>query len=189
VIFVETKLVGVYVIEPEKVEDERGFFARTFCQREFKAHGLNHRVAQCSTSFNKRKGTLRGLHYQVAPYGEAKVVRCTAAAIYDVALDLRPDSLTYKQWMAVELTEENRRALYIPAGCAHGFQTLIDDAEVYYQISEFHHPEAARGVLWNDPEFRIEWPLEPAVMSAKDTNYPEWHSQLTEGRDIPYPDK
>jgi dTDP-4-dehydrorhamnose 3,5-epimerase len=172
VVFVETKLAGVYIIELEKLEDERGFFARTFCQKEFEAHGLNPRVAQCSTSFNKRKGTLRGLHYQVAPYCEVKAVRCTAGAIYDVAVDLRPDSPTYKQWMAVELTEDNRRALYIPAGCAHGFQALVDDAEVYYQISEFYHPEAAKGIRWDDPAFGVQWPLrEGPILSERDRSY------------------
>jgi dTDP-4-dehydrorhamnose 3,5-epimerase len=171
-VFVETKLPGLYIIEVDKMEDERGFFARTFCQHEFEAHGLNPRVAQCSTSFNKQKGTLRGMHYQVAPYAEVKVVRCTAGAIYDVAVDLRPDSPTYKQWVAVELTADNRRAIYIPAGCAHGFQTLVDNAEVYYQISEFYHAEAARGVRWDDPAFGVQWPLpEGPIMSERDRSY------------------
>jgi dTDP-4-dehydrorhamnose 3,5-epimerase len=175
VVFVETKLEGVYIIEVEKGEDGRGFFARTFCQHEFEAHGLNPRVAQCNTSFNKKKGTLRGMHYQVAPYAEDKVVRCTAGAIYDVAVDLRPDSLTYKRWMAVELTEDNRRALYIPAGCAHGFQTLVDDAEVYYQISEFYHPEAAKGIRWDDPTFGVQWPLrEGPILSERDRSYADY---------------
>ncbi|MGA2606305.1 MAG: dTDP-4-dehydrorhamnose 3,5-epimerase [Terriglobia bacterium] len=174
-VFVETKLEGVYIIEVEKREDDRGFFARTFCQHEFEARGLNPRVAQCSTSFNKRKGTLRGLHYQVAPYGEVKVVRCTAGAIYDVAVDLRPDSLTYKQWVAAELTEDNRRALYIPVGCAHGFQTLVDDAEVYYQISEFYHREAAKGVRWDDPAFGVQWPLRKGpIVSERDRSYADY---------------
>jgi dTDP-4-dehydrorhamnose 3,5-epimerase len=171
VLFIETKLAGVYIIELEKIEDDRGFFARTFCQREFEAHGLNPRIAQCSVSFNRRKGTLRGMHYQVAPYEESKLVRCTMGAIYDVAVDLRPDSLTHKQWMAVELTEDNRRALYIPAGCAHGFQTLVDDAEVYYQISEFYHPEVAKGIRWDDPAFGITWPLSDPILSERDRSY------------------
>lgn len=171
-LFIETKLAGVYIIELEKIEDDRGFFARTFCQREFEAHGLNPRIAQCSVSFNRRKGTLRGMHYQAAPYEESKLVRCTMGAIYDVAVDLRPDSLTHKQWMAVELTEDNRRALYIPAGCAHGFQTLVDDAEVYYQISEFYHPEVAKGIRWDDPAFAITWPLPDPVLSERDRSYP-----------------
>jgi len=175
VVFVETKLQGVYIIEAERREDARGFLARTFCQREFEAHGLNPRVAQCSTSFNKRKGTLRGIHYQVAPYAEVKVVRCTAGIIYDVALDLRPDSPTYKEWVGIELTEENRRAIYIPAGCGHGFQTIVDDSEVYYQISEFYYPEFARGIRWDDPAFGVQWPLREGVtLSDKDRSYPDY---------------
>jgi dTDP-4-dehydrorhamnose 3,5-epimerase len=174
-VFVETKLAGLYIIEVEKREDERGFFARTFCQHEFEAHGLNPRVAQCSTSFNKKKGTLRGLHYQVAPYAEVKLVRCTAGAIYDVAVDLRPDSPTYKQWVAVELTDANRKSFYIPAGCAHGFQTLVDNAEVYYQISEFYHAEAARGVRWDDPALGIVWPdVENRNVSERDMSFGDW---------------
>ena len=145
-IFNETKLKGAFVIEPERLEDERGFFARTWCQREFEAHGLNPRLVQCSISFNKKKGTLRGMHYQVAPYEEARLVRCTMGAIYDVVLDLRPASSTCKQWVAVELTSENRRMLYIPGGLAHGFQTLKDNTEVFYQMSEFYQPEYVRGV-------------------------------------------
>lgn len=188
-VFAKTKIAGVYIIELEKLEDERGFFARTFCQREFEAHDLDPRVVQCNTSFNQQRGTLRGMHFQVAPYEETKVVRCISGAIYEVAVDLRRESATFKQWVAVDLNEANRRMFYIPAGCAHGFETLADDTEVLYQMSEFYHPEAARGVLWNDPEFSIEWPLEPAVMSAKDRSYPAWHSQLTEGRGIPHPDK
>jgi dTDP-4-dehydrorhamnose 3,5-epimerase len=175
VVFVETKLPGVYIIDVEKREDGRGLFARTFCQHEFEAHGLNPRVAQCSTSYNKKKGTLRGLHYQIAPYEEAKLVRCTMGAIYDVAVDLRPDSPTYKQWVAVELNEDNRRALYIPAGCAHGFQTLVDGAEVYYQISEFYHAEAAKGFRWDDPAFGVQWPLrEGPILSERDRSYADY---------------
>lgn len=174
-VFVETKLQGVYVIEVEKTEDERGFFARTFCRHEFEAHGLDTRVAQCSTSFNKRKGTLRGMHYQTAPYAEAKLVRCTAGAVYDVAVDLRPDSPTYKKWTAVELTKDNRRAIYIPAGCAHGFQTVVDDTEVYYQISESYHPEIAKGIRWDDPVFGVRWPLpEGPILSEKDRSYADY---------------
>jgi dTDP-4-dehydrorhamnose 3,5-epimerase len=172
VVFVETKLQGVYIIEVEKMDDERGFFARTFCQHEFEAHGLDSRVAQCSTSFNKKRGTLRGMHYQAAPHAEAKVVRCISGAIYDVAVDLRPDSLSYKQWTGVELSEDNRRAIYIPIGCAHGFQTLVDDSELYYQISEFYHPASTRGIRWDDPGFGIEWPLrEGPILSEKDKSY------------------
>jgi dTDP-4-dehydrorhamnose 3,5-epimerase len=180
-VFVETKLPGVHIIEIEEREDERGFFARTYCQHEYEAHGLNPRVAQCSISFNKRKGTLRGVHYQMAPYAEVKVVRCTAGAIYDVAVDLRPHSVTYKQWVAVELTADNRRAIYIPAGCAHGFQTLVDDTEVLYQMNEFFHPEAARGFRWNDPAIGIDWPpVETRTMAARDLGY----SDFAAGMDV-----
>jgi len=172
VIFIETKLKGAFIIEPERLEDERGFFARTWCQREFAAHGLNPRLVQCNISFNKKKGTLRGMHYQVAPYEEAKLVRCTMGAIYDVIIDLRPDSPTFRQWITVELTAKNRRMLYIPEGFAHGFQTLVDSTEVFYQMSEFYHPECARGIRWDDPVFGIEWPPErERLISLKDQNY------------------
>jgi len=174
-VFLATKLPGVQVIEAEKREDERGFFARTFCLQEFEAHGLDARASQCSISFNRKKGTLRGMHYQVAPHAESKLVRCTAGAIYDVAVDLRPDSPTFKQWEGVELSAQNRRALYIPAGCAHGFQTLADDTEVYYQISEFYHPESARGVRWDDPAFGIDWPgVEHRTLSERDLSYGDY---------------
>lgn len=173
-IFIETKLKGAFIIEPEPIEDERGFFARTFCQEEFKAHGLNFRVVQCNISFNKERGTLRGMHYQIAPYQEAKLVRCTRGAIYDVIIDLRPESPTFKQWIAVELTAENRRMLYVPEGFAHGFQTLEDNTEVFYMMSEFYHPECARGVRWNDPAFGIEWAIAVTIISAKDRKYPNF---------------
>jgi len=171
VLFIETKLDGVYIIELEKIEDDRGFFARTFCQREFEAHGLNPRIAQCSVSFNWRKGTLRGMHYQVAPYEESKLVRCTMGAIYDVAVDLRPESRTFKQWVAVELTGENGRMFYIPQGLAHGFQTLVDNTEVFYQMSEFYHPQCARGVRWDDPAFGMSWPIKEVIISIKDASF------------------
>jgi dTDP-4-dehydrorhamnose 3,5-epimerase len=173
-IFIETELKGVLIIEPERLEDERGFFARTWCQREFEAYGLNSRLAQCSLSFNRKRGTLRGMHYQAAPYEEARLVRCTMGAVYDVALDLRPASVTFKQWTAVELTADNRRMLYIPEGFAHGFQTLEDNTEVFYQMSEFYHLECARGVRWNDPAFRIVWPSDVIVISDRDREYPEF---------------
>jgi dTDP-4-dehydrorhamnose 3,5-epimerase len=173
--FIETKLKGAYIIEPEPIDDERGFFARTFCQEEFAAHGLRTQFVQCSISFNKKKGTLRGMHYQVAPYEEAKLVRCTMGAIYDVIIDLRPGSLTSTQWVAVELTAQNRKMLYVPGGFAHGFQTLEDNTEVFYQMSEFYHPECARGVRWDDPAFGITWPLaEEPVLSEKDRGYSPW---------------
>ncbi len=174
-IFTETKLKGVCIIEPERLEDERGFFARTFCAKEFEARGLNPRMVQCSISFNKKKGTLRGMHYQAEPHAEDKVVRCTAGAIYDVAVDLRPESPTFKQWVAAELSASNRKMLYIPAGFAHGFQTLTDNSEVFYQMSEFYHPESARGVRWNDPAFRIVWPSENPTISPKDRNILDFH--------------
>jgi dTDP-4-dehydrorhamnose 3,5-epimerase len=172
VVFVATKLQGVYIIEAEKIADERGFFARTFCQQEFAARGLNPRVAQCSTSFNKAKGTLRGLHFQAAPFEETKLVRCTMGAIYDVAVDLRRDSPTFQQWVAVELTAENRRMFYIPEGLAHGFQTLQDNSEVSYQISVLYHPECSRGLRWNDATFGISWPIESITISKRDEAWP-----------------
>lgn len=173
-IFTETKLKGAYIIEPEQLSDERGFFARTWCQKEFQVHGLNSKVAQCNISFNIKKGTLRGMHYQASPYKEAKVVSCTAGGIYDVAVDLRPDSLTFRKWISVELTAENKKMLYIPEGFAHGFLTLTDAAEVFYQMSEFYEPSYARGVRWNDPTFAIQWPLKVAVISEKDQQFPDF---------------
>jgi dTDP-4-dehydrorhamnose 3,5-epimerase len=173
----ETPVAGVHLVEPERIADERGHFARTFAADEFTAHGLDARVTQCSTSFNARRGTLRGLHYQAAPHGEAKLVRCTRGAIYDVAVDLRPDSPSYRRWTAAELTADNGRALYIPAGCAHGFQTLVDASEVLYQISTPYVPEAARGVRWDDPAFGIDWPPPPRgrrTMAARDAGYPDF---------------
>ena len=174
-IFTEINLKGAFIIEPERLEDERGFFGRTFCQEEFRAHGLNPRLVQCNISFNKKKGTLRGMHYQIAPHEEAKLVRCTMGAIYDVIIDVRADSPTFKQWVAVELTVENRRMLHVPEGFAHGFQTLADNTEVFYQMSEFYHPECARGVRWNDPAFGIEWPDDERIISAGDQQYPDFN--------------
>jgi dTDP-4-dehydrorhamnose 3,5-epimerase len=173
-IFTETLIAGAYVIEVERIEDNRGFFARTWCQREFERNGLSPRLVQCSVSFNNRKGTLRGMHYQAAPHAEAKLVRCTAGAIYDVIVDLRPDSRTLCQWFGVELTAESRRALYIPEGLAHGFLTLADETEVFYQMSEFYAPDSARGVRWDDPAFNIRWPAPVAVISPRDAAYPDF---------------
>lgn len=170
--FIETKLAGAYIIEAERLEDERGFFARTFCQKEFAAHGLITTFVQCNISFNKHKGTLRGLHYQIEPHPETKLVCCTQGAIYDVIVDLRPGSPTYAQWIAVELSAKNRRMLYIPEGFAHGFQTLSDESQVFYQMSEFYHPECARGVRWDDRAFGIEWPLSISSISIRDKNLP-----------------
>jgi dTDP-4-dehydrorhamnose 3,5-epimerase len=171
-IFQPSPLAGAFVVELERREDERGFFARSFCQDEFAKHGLNPRLVQCNVSFNTRRGTLRGMHYQAKPHEEAKVVRCTQGAVWDVMVDLRPESATFKRWQGVELSAANRRALYIPEGLAHGFQTLTDDAELLYLMSEFYHPESARGVRWDDPAFRIEWPLQDPHMSERDRTYP-----------------
>ena len=173
-IFAETALPGAFVIDLEKREDERGFFARSWCQQEFKEHGLSPRLVQCSVSFNKRRGTLRGMHYQAKPYEEAKLVRCTRGAVYDVIIDLRADSRTYLRWEAVELNEDNRRMLYVPEGVAHGFQTLEDGTEVFYQMSEAYRPEYARGVRWNDAAFGIRWPAEDRTISARDRGYPDF---------------
>jgi dTDP-4-dehydrorhamnose 3,5-epimerase len=177
VLFVETPVVGALVVEAQRIEDERGFFARTFSNEEFAARGLDARVDQCSTSFNARAGTLRGLHYQAPPHGEAKLVRCTRGAIYDVAVDLRPGSSSYLRWLGVELTAENGRGLFVPEGCAHGFQTLVDATEVLYQMSTPYVPTAGRGVRWDDPAFGIEWPPPPPdgrTMSARDADYPDF---------------
>jgi len=170
-IFTKTKLKGTYIIDIEPIADERGFFARSWCQQEFEAHGLNPNLVQCNISFNKKKGILRGMHYQVAPHEEAKLVRCTKGAIYDVIIDLRPDSSTFKQWVSVELTAENHKMLYIPEGFAHGFQSLVDNTEVFYQMSAFFHPESARGVRWDDPAFKIEWPENERIISEKDLQH------------------
>jgi len=156
----------------ERHLDQRGFFARTFCQREFESYGLNPKLVQCSISFNSRKGTLRGLHYQAAPLAEAKLVRCTRGAIYDVVVDLRPTSPTFQKWIAIILTHEKRNMVYIPEGCAHGFLTLQDESEVFYQMSEFYAPGSARGVRWDDPAFQISWPGKVQVISERDRTYP-----------------
>jgi dTDP-4-dehydrorhamnose 3,5-epimerase len=173
-ILTETKLKGAFIIEPELVEDARGFFARTWCEREFAAYSLNPRLVQCNISFNKEKGTLRGMHYQLAPHEEAKVVRCTMGAIYDVIIDLRPNSMTFRQWVAVELTAANHLMLYIPEGFAHGFQTLEEDTEVSYQMSEFYDHASAKGVRWNDLAFGIAWPSDVQILSVKDQGYSDF---------------
>jgi dTDP-4-dehydrorhamnose 3,5-epimerase len=171
--FTSVPLGGAHLVELEPVADERGFFARSWCAEEFRSYGLNPALAQCSLSFNKRKGTLRGMHYQAEPHAEVKLVRCTSGVIYDVILDLRPASPTYCKWFAIELTAANRRMLYIPAGIAHGFQTLADDTEVFYQMSVNYHPESARGVRWNDPLFAIEWPVRDLIISERDRSFPD----------------
>jgi dTDP-4-dehydrorhamnose 3,5-epimerase len=167
--FTETELKGAFIINVERLEDERGFFARTWCRQEFETHGLNPGLAQCNISYNRKRGTLRGMHYQAAPHEEAKLVRCTRGAIYDVIIDLRPGSQTFKRWAGLELNEHNRRMLYIPEGFAHGFLTLRDDTEVFYQMSVPYSAEHARGVRWNDPAFGIQWPEEVSIISDKDS--------------------
>jgi len=170
--FTETKLKGAYIIKIEPIKDERGFFARSFCKEEFEKLGLNPEIIQCNVSYNKKAGTLRGMHFQREPYGETKIVSCTKGSIYDVILDLRENSETFCKWEAVELTETNGKMLYIPEGFAHGFQTLVDDTIVYYQMGNFYNLEYADGVRWNDPVFDIKWvECENKIISEKDKNY------------------
>lgn len=166
--FKETKLKGAYIVEIEPIEDERGFFARSWCKEEFENQGLNSNLFQCNISFNKKSGTLRGMHYQCKPHEEVKLVRCSRGSIYDVIIDLRSNSETYKQWIGIELTDQNKKMIYIPEGFAHGFQTLEDNTEVFYQMTELYHPECARGVRWNDEMYRIKWPIEAIIISDKD---------------------
>lgn len=170
-IFTPTSLAGAYLITPDFIEDERGFFARTFCRREFEDHGLNPDIVQCNLSFNKTKGTLRGMHYQAAPHAEVKLVRCTAGAIYDVIIDLRPESPTFKQWFGAELSAENHKSLYIPEGFAHGYQTSTDNTEVIYHHSAFYNPDSARGLRFDDPALGIIWPLPVDMVSPKDQSH------------------
>jgi dTDP-4-dehydrorhamnose 3,5-epimerase len=171
-IFTQAPLRGAYLVDVEPSSDERGFFARAYCAEEFAAAGLGQVLRQCSISHNDRKGTLRGLHYQCAPHEEHKLVRCTAGAVFDVIVDIRAASPTFRQWYGLELTAENRRSLFIPPGFAHGFLSLTDHAEVYYMISVAHAPQSGRGFRWNDPAFAIQWPASPAVLSARDASYP-----------------
>ena len=179
-IFVETPIPGAYVIEIEKHRDERGFFARSWCAREFADKGLDHQLVQCNVSFNTLKGTLRGLHYQIPPYAEVKLVRCTKGSLFDVIVDLRKESSTFLQWFGVELTASNHKMLYIPKGFAHGFQTLENDTEIFYQMSEFYVPQAACGVRWNDPLFTITWPAADRIISSKDQLYKDSRPELFE---------
>jgi dTDP-4-dehydrorhamnose 3,5-epimerase len=172
--FTETKLRGVVEISLDLNVDERGFFARSWCEKEYESKGLNPKFVQCNVSYNTLKGTLRGIHYQEAPHKEAKLVRCTRGAIYDVAVDLRPDSPTFKEWVAAVLTAENRHMLYVPEGCGHGFLTLEDESEVFYQMSEFYTAGCGRGVRWNDPAFRIAWPAEVRTISERDRTFPDF---------------
>lgn len=179
--FSEAGLAGAWLVVPERHEDERGFFARTFCEREFAARGLVDRFPQCNVSYNRSRGTLRGMHYQAAPHREAKLVRCTAGAIHDVIVDLRPGSPTRLRWVGVGLDAASRTALYVPPGCAHGFLTLCDEAEVLYQMGEFHAPQAARGFRWDDPEFAIRWPFPPGTVSARDRSWPDFDRTRLDG--------
>jgi dTDP-4-dehydrorhamnose 3,5-epimerase len=174
-IFTPLELEGAFIVDLELREDERGFFARTWCGDEFEAHGLNPAIVQCNLAFNRKRGTLRGLHFQRPPYEEAKLIRCSRGAIFDVIVDLRPHSATYVRWLGVELTADNRRALYVPEGFAHGYQTLADGTETLYQVSEAYTPAAEGGVRWDDPAFRIEWPLvEELTISEKDRTWPDY---------------
>jgi len=175
--FNKTAILGAYIIELEKIGDERGFFARAWCQKEFREHDLVTQFVQCNLSFNKRGNTLRGMHYQSAPLEEVKLVRCTRGAIFDVIIDLRPESSTYLKWIGVELTSDNYNMLYIPEGFAHGYLTLTEEAEVFYQVSQFYSPGHERGVRWNDPVFKIDWPIDgDVVISEKDNNWPNFIS-------------
>jgi dTDP-4-dehydrorhamnose 3,5-epimerase len=172
--FVRTTLPGAFRVEMDRLEDDRGFFARSWCAREAEEQALNPRVAQCNVSFNRRRGTLRGMHFQAAPHEEAKLVRCTRGALFDVIVDLRSNSPTFRKWEAFELTEGNGLAIYVPEGFAHGFQTLVDDTEVLYQMSEFYVGASARGVRWNDPTFGILWPLSDPILSARDATFADF---------------
>jgi dTDP-4-dehydrorhamnose 3,5-epimerase len=179
-IFTESAVEGALIIDLEQMIDERGFFARTWCQREFAARGLTTQFLQCNLSYNRVRHTLRGMHIQLRPHMEAKLVRCTRGAIYDVIIDVRPQSSTYLRHFGVVLSAENRRALYVPEGCAHGFLTLVDESEVSYQMSAFHEPRAACGVRWDDPAFGIEWPAPVAVISERDRSYADFNPQQLE---------
>ncbi len=170
--FTKTGLEGAFIIDIQEISDPRGFFARGWCQREFEENGITANISQANISFNREKGTLRGLHYQKAPYEEAKLVRCTKGAIFDVAVDIRPDSSTFGKWVGAELTAQNHRMLLVPEGFAHGFQTLEDNTEVFYQVSEFYTPESEGGARYDDPAFGINWPIEVSVLSDKDANWP-----------------
>lgn len=174
--FTETKLKGAYIIDIERLEDERGFFARTWCQKEFHDHNLNSKLVQCSVSYNAKKGTLRGMHYQTEPFEECKLIRCTRGSIYDVIVDIRQASATYGQYIDVVLSSENRRMLFVPEGFAHGFLTLEDNTEIFYQMSEFFAPNHSKGFRWNDPAFGIKWPDEIRIISERDRNMPDFKS-------------
>lgn len=173
--FQQTPLAGAWLLEPERIDDSRGFFARTWCRREFEVHGLVTTLAQCNVSFNRRAGVLRGMHYQDVPLAEVKLVRCTRGAIFDVIIDLRSGSPTFKRWFGTELTADNYRMLYVPEGFAHGFQTLVDETEVFYQMSQFYAADSARGVRWDDPSFGVAWPpVDTRIISLRDRAYPDF---------------
>jgi len=174
--FQETRLNGAFIIDLDELRDDRGFFARAWCENEFAEHGLNTALKQANMSSNRSKGTLRGLHYQVAPHEETKLVRCTQGALYDVIVDLRPDSPTHLQWIGVELTAANHRMLYVPEGFAHAFQTLEDDTEAFYQVSEFYTPGAEGGLRYDDPAIGVEWPLQVTAISEKDASWPDFEN-------------
>ena len=173
-IFEPTPLPDSFLITPERLRDERGFFARTFCRNDFEAHGLNSNVAQCNISVSSRRGTLRGMHYQRPPHAEAKLIRCTAGAIYDVIIDLRPSSPAFRKHFGVRLEPSDDRMLYVPEGFAHGFLTLENESAVFYQMSQTYVPSHAAGVRWNDPAFGVAWPFEPTVMAERDRTYPDF---------------
>ena len=173
-IFIETELSGAHIIEPENLEDERGFFARVFDKKEFEDRGLNTEYVQTSISFNKQKGTFRGMHYQIEPFEEEKLVRCTKGKIFDVILDLRPQSKTFKKWTSVELSEDNHKIIYIPKGFAHGFQTLENNSEIFYEISQYYNSDYSKGIKWDDPSFDIKIPLDISIISKKDLAYPKF---------------
>jgi dTDP-4-dehydrorhamnose 3,5-epimerase len=173
-IFEETAIRGAWIVSLQPFADERGFFARGWCKKEFETHGLSGDIAQVNLSYNRYKHTLRGFHYQTAPYQEDKLMRCTSGAVYDVMIDLRPESPTFKQHISVTLSRSNRQMLQVPKGCANAFLTLEDETEVTYLVSEFYTPQAERGIRWNDPAFAIQWPTEPAVISAKDSSWPDF---------------
>lgn len=172
--FIETDLKGAFVIQFEPLKDERGFFSRSFCREEFERHGLNPHVAQCNTSWNRRRGTLRGFHYQKPPKAEAKLIRCIHGSLYDVIIDLRPASKTYHKWFSVELSRKNYQMLYVPEEFAQAIQTLEDDTEIFYQVSQSYAPDCERGIRWDDPFFKIPWALPPSVISERDKNLPDY---------------
>lgn len=169
--FTKTRLNGSFIVELEKIEDERGFFARSWDQETFEKLGMNTRIVQCNISSNKKKGTLRGMHFQISPYEEAKLIRCTKGSAFEVMIDLRPNSKTFKQWLGLELSEDNYKMLYVPEGFALGFQTLDDNTELFYQMSQIYMPEYSRGIIWDDEMFQISWPMKPTVISKKDLSY------------------